>query len=110
MDGRSASSGVGTFRHPSGRRNTFSVYSTPRAQSSTCIFPVFNRRRRPSPVAEQALQPVERLERLTRRQLVEPDLAQRGLDGGGLGDRGGRAERQAEERQILGEAGQRPGL
>src|SRR5258707_5690832 len=98
-------------------RRTFSVYRSRGTHSSACILPVVYRRdalRRcllggecpaivvPLPLAEQPFQPVERLERRARRQLVGADLGEGGFHPGWLRRRGGGAAGQAEEGEVLG--------
>src|SRR6185437_13924039 len=121
MRGRCEISRIGTSRNRSTRRNTLSVYQT-LVSTLDCLFlPVINRQIRswrvvsadrtaadmlPLTLPDHSLQPIKRLERLARRQLVRLDIAERRFRGGHLRRRRGRAARQAEERQVLGEARQ----
>src|ERR1700720_1090814 len=58
----------------------------------------------------QRLQAVDELERLARGQLVGAGVAQQGLGGGFTWHRVGAAAGGAEERQVVGEAGERAAL
>src|SRR6185437_14692242 len=110
MQGRCESSGIGTSRNRSARRHTLSVYHLLVSTLGRLLLPVNNRQRRswrvisadrsaagslPLTLAEHPFQPIERLERLARRQLVRADLAERRFRGGYLRRRRYRAARQA---------------